>query len=37
MSPQERAVMYGPASAPGTNEVVLTLDAEGVVRVDGQA
>lgn len=37
MSPQERAVMYGPASAPGTNEVVLTLDADGVVRVNGQA
>ena len=33
MSDAERAVMYGPASAPGTDQVFLTVDEDGTVRV----
>ena len=33
MSDVERAVMYGPASAPGTDRVFLTVDEDGTVRV----
>ena len=33
MSDVERAVMYGPASAPGTDQVFLTVDEDGTVRV----
>ena len=33
MSEVERAVMYGPTSAPGTDEVFLSVDEDGTVRV----
>lgn len=33
MTPQERAVMYGPASAPGTRDVNLIVDDSGHVTV----
>ena len=33
MTPQERAVMYGPTSAPGTRDVNLIVDDSGHVTV----
>jgi hypothetical protein len=33
MSDVERAVMYGPASAPGTDQVFLAVEGDGTVRV----
>ena len=34
MSDEQRAVMFGPCSAPGTDEVFLRVDEDGTVRVD---
>ncbi len=33
MTPVERAVMFGPASAPGSDEMFLDIDGEGAVSV----
>ena len=34
MTPEERAVMFGPASPPKTQEVYLTVDPDGTVHLD---
>lgn len=34
MMPEERAVMFGPTSAPKTQEVYLAVDPDGTVRLD---
>ena len=34
MTPEQRAVMYGPSSAPQTDGPYLDLDEDGVVKVD---
>ena len=34
MSEEQRAVMFGPCSAQGTDEVFLRVEEDGTVRVD---
>ena len=34
MTPEERAVMFGPTSAPKTQEVYLAVEPDGTVRLD---
>ena len=36
MNDEQRAVMFGPCSAPGTDEVFLRVDEDGTVRVDSK-
>ena len=36
MTPEQRAVMFGPCSAPGSRNMYLTVDADGAVRVENE-